>query len=231
MDAREECIRRANLIKRYYGYINFEFKKVDLRKDDLKKEKDNGAFDLVLCYGILYHLTDPYNFLKQVFKATKEILSLSTFLNHREEPVLTVAKEDISKPGSGLDHISVRPSHSAVVRLLYEVGFDLVLRYVPYKLSFYNNLEWGHYFGIKLGNRESRNYNKKHNIQEKYNRFTRKDQLIVCKDLYDINGNNLIGKPISFKPILIQYFFQKIKHKYYSFTYRKNHRSRNTKNY
>lgn len=214
VDAREEAIRRANLLKQYYEYSSYEFKTADLRNYGLKSEDMENAFDLILCYGMLYHLTDPYDFLKRIFKFTKDTLSLSTFLSSNSRfPVLFVTKEDVRRPGSGLDPISMRPTHQAVVRLLYGAGFDLVLRFIPRRLSLYHHLEWGHFFGIKLNGRLKDEYIKKHNIQKKYNRFIRKDQLILCKDVYDINAQKQIDAPGCFSPFGYQLFMHKLKRK------------------
>lgn len=212
LDARSEAIRRANLIKYFYGYTNFEFKQADLREYDLSKEEGKSAFDLVLCYGIVYHLTDPYDFLSHAFEVTKDTLSLSTFLSSNEAPVLLVTKEDVSMAGSGLDPISIRPSHQAVVRLLYGIGFDLVLRYIPHKLSLYDHLEWGHYFGIKLGDRSREDYLKRHSVRTIYDRSKKENQLILCEDVYDATATKRIGVPLTFKSSLFyKRFIGKVK--------------------
>lgn len=211
LDARDECIKRARLIKQYYGYSNFEFKQVDLRGYDFKIEDTNNIFNLVLCYGILYHLTDPYDFLKRVSKVTNNTLSLSTFLCNSKLPILTVTKEDVTRPGSGLDAISTLPSHQAVVRLLYGVGFDLVMRYIPYKLSLYHHFEWGHFFAVKLGCRSKDDYIKLHNVRANYNRFTNKDQLVLCGDMYDISGLRRTSTSNSCNFFQYDYFIYKIR--------------------
>jgi len=184
-EARDEALRRANLIKDYYGYKNFNFKKVDLRNFDMEKELGTEVFDLSLCYGVLYHVTDPFQLLKNIKKVTKHALSISTFLNTYEEPVLTLYKEDISMPGSGLEIISTRPSYQAVIRMLYGVGFDLVLRYVPYKLSICHHQHWGQFFGVNLRGKLEEEYCTKHNVRSEYNHSLKEDQLILCNDVYE----------------------------------------------
>jgi SAM-dependent methyltransferase len=196
LDGRAEHVRRAHLLKKYFGYDNFMFKEADLRTYNLTEE---GEFDLVLCYGILYHLTDPFAFLKRIFAVTKSTLSLSTFLNADERPTLVLYKEDVSMPGSGLDPISTRPSYQAVVRLLYGVGFDLVLRYVPYKLNQYNHSEWGQFFGIKLDKRKVEEYIEKHQVRKVYDRYKKEDQLILCEDIYDDYVSKRLGMPPKFR--------------------------------
>lgn len=202
LDVKKEFIDRANLLKRYYGYENFEFRQADLKSYLHGNDNTKEEFDIVLCYGLIYHLTDLYAFLKDVFSVTRNVLSLSTFLNDIERPVLTVKKEDISLPGSGLDPIAMVPSHQATVRLLYGVGFDLVLRYIPYRLNIFGHHEWGHFLGIKLKEEPKEVYLKRHSVKENYSRFPKHDQLVLCKDIWDINGSKRIGSSFSFRQSL-----------------------------
>lgn len=211
VDARKDCIGRANLIKNYYGYKNYNFKEADLRNPDFFESVDvKSGFDLVLCYGILYHVTDPYFFLKRIFNLVNDTLSLSTFLSKSKYPVLTVKKEDISMPGSGLDPISMMPTASAVVRILYQAGFDLVMRYIPYKTSIYNHLEWGHFFAVKLGKRSADDYCKERNVKTKYDRYSQKDQLVLCQDNWDLNGRKSTRREFSLNPSIFRYVIQNI---------------------
>jgi len=219
LEVRTEALRRANLVKKYYGREQFEFKQADLRVFDLENELGFESFDVCLCYGVLYHVTDPFRFLEKISKVTKHILSLSTFINTYEEPVLTLYKEDINMPGSGLDLISTRPSYQAIVRMLYGVGFDLVLRYVPYQLGAYHHQHWGHFFGVKLGSRSKEDYIEKHCVSQNYDRTKKEDQLILCLDVYENYLGGKIGRIDYLKPsigYLTKSIAARIKRKFFS---------------
>jgi SAM-dependent methyltransferase len=73
IEAREENIEKCNFVKADLGLANLSFV-----KDDVRNLANYGKFDIVLCYGLLYHLNDPINFLQIVSDCTNKLLFLNT---------------------------------------------------------------------------------------------------------------------------------------------------------
>jgi SAM-dependent methyltransferase len=73
IDAREENIQKCNFVKSDLGLTNLNF-----AKDDVRNLANYGKFDIVLCYGLLYHLNDPFAFLKTISNCTNKLLFLNT---------------------------------------------------------------------------------------------------------------------------------------------------------
>jgi SAM-dependent methyltransferase len=73
IEAREENVEKCNYVKDNLHLTNLKF-----AKDDVRNMASYGKFDIVLCYGLLYHLNDPINFLKIVSSCTNKILFLNT---------------------------------------------------------------------------------------------------------------------------------------------------------
>lgn len=73
IEAREENLANCNFLKKDAGLSNLNFV-----KDDVRNLSNYGEFDIVLCYGLLYHLNDPVAFLNLLGKTTKKLLLLNT---------------------------------------------------------------------------------------------------------------------------------------------------------
>jgi SAM-dependent methyltransferase len=73
IEAREDNIAKCNYVKSNLGLTNLNFV-----KDDVRHLENYGKFDIVLCYGLLYHLNDPADFLKKIGLCTNKLLLLNT---------------------------------------------------------------------------------------------------------------------------------------------------------
>jgi FkbM family methyltransferase len=89
-----------------------------------------GCFDLVLCFGLLYHLENPFRAIRHLHDLTKGPLLLesicvpsgTTLLHLRDEPAL----EDQS-----LTAVSFYPSEPCLIKMCYRAGFGYVYRLTP----------------------------------------------------------------------------------------------------
>ena len=131
VDAREKAIRRANLIKEYFDFKNISFICQDLQAHDLAK-KLSTSFDLVLFYGVLYHLSNPIETLRALGKITQKVIAVQTFITGSDAPILKLKDENVGLVGSGLTSVVCHPSQSATVKMLQYAGFDTILRICPY---------------------------------------------------------------------------------------------------
>jgi SAM-dependent methyltransferase len=73
IEAREDNLQKCEYVKSNLGLTNVNFV-----KDDVRNLANYGKFDIVLCYGLLYHLNDPIAFLKTVSECTNKLLFLNT---------------------------------------------------------------------------------------------------------------------------------------------------------
>ena len=91
--------------------ISFEYKNIY----QLKNEK----FDFVFCFGVLYHLKNPYLAIENLYEITKEVLIIETqgfYSTDKEDLTVLILKKD------GF----VRHSPSALKFLLIKAGFKKV---------------------------------------------------------------------------------------------------------
>ena len=85
-----------------------------------------ASFDIVLCCGLLYHLADPIQALKNLTAVTKGMLLIETYVvpSSPHGPVLLMTREDPTNVNQGISEWSTRPSADFVVEQVKRFGFD-----------------------------------------------------------------------------------------------------------
>jgi len=120
VDARPENI--ASLQSRYPG---LEAYVTNVEKDSLSQF---GAFDIVFCYGLLYHLENPLAGLRNMASVCEELLLLETMVCDHRFPVMRIEDESAAY-SQGLRGLGHRLSPSYVVLALNRIGFPFI--YAP----------------------------------------------------------------------------------------------------
>ena len=100
-----------------------------------------GTFDLVLCFGLLYHLKNPFRAIEKLATATRKILLLEAICVHGT-PKLELFDE-YHAANQGLNYIAFYPSESALVKMLMHSGFPFVYGFerLPYN-PLYSSTLW-----------------------------------------------------------------------------------------
>lgn len=107
-----------------------------------------GRFDIVFCYGLLYHLENPVAALRNFEQVCDGILLLETVVSDHVEPVLRLIDEPAETPNQALGGLAGRPSPAFVAMALTRVGYRYV--YAPklppdhpdFQFAWGNNLEF-----------------------------------------------------------------------------------------
>ncbi len=87
-----------------------------------------GAFDLVLCLGLLYHLENPFRSIRNLRELTSKLLVIESMCTTEELPVLHLREEGPTED-QGLRHIAFYPSEACLVKMLYKAEFSSVFRF------------------------------------------------------------------------------------------------------
>ena len=109
---------------------------VDVETDELVA---HGSFDVVFCYGLLYHLSDPLAFLGRAATICRELMIVETCITDSEERVLFLV-DDPDDPTMSLSRVASRPSPAYVVASLRLSGFEHV--YSPIRLPRHKDFEY-----------------------------------------------------------------------------------------
>lgn len=88
IEARADSVARCNWVKEQLGLDNLTF-----AQDDVRNVPNYGTFDIVLCFGLLYHLDAPAAFLRMLGAHTKDLLLVHThFAEDRVNPTYPLSE-------------------------------------------------------------------------------------------------------------------------------------------
>lgn len=113
-DSRPELL---TLIKNRFGIPTLQ---LDI-ENDLSKIKDLPFFDVMYCYGVLYHISNPVEFIKSL-AGKCDIFLLETCVSHDlREPGPHLVTEDLNNPTQASSGTGCRPTRDWIFRNLKEV--------------------------------------------------------------------------------------------------------------
>ncbi len=118
-DARAENVDEA---RRRFPGIPFE-------QADIEEHKicQLGRFDLVLCFGLLYHLENPLRAVRNLRAITKKCLLLESMCLPDERCTLLL-RQEARQEDQSLKEMACYPSEGSLVKILYRAGFAKVYR-------------------------------------------------------------------------------------------------------
>jgi SAM-dependent methyltransferase len=119
-DGRKENVEEAS---RRFPHISFQT--MDAEDDALRAL---GCFDLVLCFGLLYHLENPFHAIRNLHGITSKLLLVESVVFPGAEPIMALVDEG-PHADQGLHHIGFYPTESCLVKLLYKAGFANVYQF------------------------------------------------------------------------------------------------------
>ena len=117
VDGRNENVREA---QRRYPHIRFE--QCDAEDSALLLF---GRFDLVFCFGLLYHLENPLRAIRHLYSMTEKLLLVEGVIFPGTEPVMALIDEE-KHEDQGLQHIAFYPTESCLAKMMYRSGFPWV---------------------------------------------------------------------------------------------------------
>jgi len=84
-----------------------------------------GEFDIVLCLGLLYHVTKPAELLEQIARVNRDLLVVDTTLFPFPGAFLHLRKESLEEPRNAVDYeLVMYPTRQAVLDLVQQFGYS-----------------------------------------------------------------------------------------------------------
>jgi SAM-dependent methyltransferase len=116
-DAREENVQVAGqrLPDLRFGVANVE-------ADDFATI---GQSDMVLCFGLLYHLENPFKAVRNLAAITGKTLLIESMVVPGEGTVAILADES-TQINQGVTFLALIPSEPCLIKMLYQAGFSHV---------------------------------------------------------------------------------------------------------
>ena len=127
IDGRQMHIDQANLV--------FDAKGVEPNRyrfqlsDIFDLELQEAPFDIILCLGLLYHVSKPFELMERIATWNDDLLVIDTALDARVRgPYFRVAQQHLDDPRSAVDRaIALHPTSAAVARLVRHYGYRCVM--------------------------------------------------------------------------------------------------------
>jgi len=86
-----------------------------------------GQFDLVVCFGLLYHLENPFLAIRNLFSVTGKLLLVETVIAPWK-PLAAFLYEEDQRPDQGVHYVALIPTESFLIKCFYTAGFSFVYK-------------------------------------------------------------------------------------------------------
>lgn len=94
----------------------------DLLNDDL------GKFDIVLCLGLMYHISKHMTLLERVSAINTDLLVIDTDLSMMRTSVLQIRKESLENPVNAIDYeLVLHPTRAALLDMVQQFHYRTVV--------------------------------------------------------------------------------------------------------
>lgn len=118
-DGRDENITEAR-----NRYPNITFNRYDI--EDIRVS-ELEPHDFVLCFGLLYHLENPFRAIRNLSSLAKKFLIIESMVAPLKQPAAVLVDETPSADQS-LNFVALVPSEKGLIKMLYKAGFVSVFR-------------------------------------------------------------------------------------------------------
>jgi SAM-dependent methyltransferase len=125
LDGRRMHIDQANLV--------FAAKGIDPRRyafevGDVFAWDTELQYDIVLCLGLLYHVSKPFELMERIERWNRDLLVIDTTLDPGRGEAFRLVGQDLDDPRAALDlPLALHPTSPAVVRMVGAYGYRAVM--------------------------------------------------------------------------------------------------------
>jgi 2-polyprenyl-3-methyl-5-hydroxy-6-metoxy-1,4-benzoquinol methylase len=127
IEGRQMHVDQANFVFEVEGVERdrYEFVVGDIFETDLQQF---GTFDVVLCLGLMYHISKHMNLMEKISEVNDDVLVIDTTLSRARGSFLEVQRQSTDNPLSAVDHgVSMKPTKQAVRDLAEVLGYSVVM--------------------------------------------------------------------------------------------------------
>jgi SAM-dependent methyltransferase len=119
VDGREENVREA---QRRFPAISSRV--MDAEDAALRSV---GQFDLVFCFGLLYHLENPFLAIRHLRAISSDLLLVESVIYQGSDTIMGLVDE-CPQDDQGLNHVAFYPTENCLIKMFYKAGFPFVYR-------------------------------------------------------------------------------------------------------
>jgi tRNA (mo5U34)-methyltransferase len=122
IDAREMHIEQARLVLEASDIARSRY---TLRLEDVLRTRFEGPFEIVLCLGLLYHVSEPLTLLRKIAEANTDVLVVDTSLCELPAPAFELRRDPLDDPRMAVDcELVLWPTRRAVVEAASAFGYQ-----------------------------------------------------------------------------------------------------------
>ena len=133
IDARAENVDEA---KRRLPHVRFHVH--DVETDDWGQL---GRFQIVVCFGLLYHLENPLHVVRRLFDVTESVLLLEAQIAPGDAPSAVLMNEPMGED-KALNGVAFVPTENCLVKMCYQAGFGQVYKLTKAPRNRYFRSTW-----------------------------------------------------------------------------------------
>lgn len=120
VDGRRENVEESQ--RRHPGIV---FKQMNAEDPALPQM---GKFDLVFCFGLLYHLENPMLAIRNLHAMTKHLLLVEGLIYPGDEPIMGLVDEGHAND-QGVNYFAFYPTEACLLKMFYRAGFAHAMRF------------------------------------------------------------------------------------------------------
>lgn len=125
VDGREMHVEQANLVFEAKGVdrARYRFEEANIFAHDFAEQ-----FDIVLCLGLMYHISKPVELFEIVARVNAETVVIDTSISFAPSSFFEVKRDhNLDDPRNAIDYeIVLIPTRGAVIELASQFGFETV---------------------------------------------------------------------------------------------------------
>lgn len=115
VDGRLENVEEA---RRRFPHLKFQL--ADAQDSELPRL---GKFDLVFCFGLLYHLENPFRVVRSIGELTSKLALVEGIVYPSPEPAMVLMDENVGVD-QGLNYLAFYPSEPCLIKMLRRSGIS-----------------------------------------------------------------------------------------------------------
>jgi SAM-dependent methyltransferase len=123
LEGRQMHVDQSNFVFEVNGIDRerYRFATGDIFKTDFKAL---GSFDIVLCLGLLYHVSKPVELMEKIVQASTDLLVIDTSLSLLPGASFELRRDPLDDPRNAIDYETVMvPTRKAVLDLIHQFGY------------------------------------------------------------------------------------------------------------
>ena len=124
IDVRAKNIAQAEFLRGYYGFENLSFE----RKNVFRLAREEKTHDVVLCLGLLYHVTQPIELLELCKRLARKFVVIETICH--KQPIagyLLATGKNTQVAIEGTRSLEFQPTYRGLVSSFQNLGFDGII--------------------------------------------------------------------------------------------------------